>query len=202
MKSFLPLLMLVAAAPAAAASAPAAAAALQSAPGRASAVFAGGCFWCTEADFDKMKGVVSTTSGYIGGSRETATYKQVSAGGTRHIEAVRVVYDPRRISYQQLTARFFRTIDPFDSGGAFCDRGDQYRAAIFPANAGERRIAEAAKAQVQRALGRKVETLIVAAGPFYPAEKYHQDYYKKNPARYKFYRWNCGRDRRLREVWN
>lgn len=178
------------------------ASALQRGSARETAVFAGGCFWCTEADFDKMDGVISTTSGYIGGSAATATYKHVSRGGTGHIEAVRVVYDSRRISYAQLTTRFFRTIDPFDDGGAFCDRGYQYRSAIFVGSPREERIAEAARAQVQRKLGRKVETLILPATKFYPAEEYHQDYYKKNPARYRFYRWNCGRDRRLREVWN
>ena len=168
---------------------------------RAAAVFAGGCFWCTEADFDKMPGVISTTSGYIGGKLANPTYEQVSAGGTGHIEAVRVVYDPSRISYAQLTERFFRTVDPLDAGGQFCDRGYQYRTALFVAGPAERQVAEAAAAKVQAQLGKKVNTLVLPAATFYPAEAYHQDYYKKNPVRYKFYRWNCGRDQRLKQVW-
>jgi len=168
----------------------------------ASAIFAGGCFWCTESDFDHIAGVVSTLSGYIGGRVANPTYEQVSAGGTGHIEAVRVVYDPRRVSYATLVERFFRTIDPLDGGGQFCDRGDQYRSAIFVANGAERRIAEAAKARVERRLGRRVATQILPRGTFYRAEDYHQDYYRRNPVRYRFYRWNCGRDARLREVWS
>jgi peptide-methionine (S)-S-oxide reductase len=167
----------------------------------ATAVFAGGCFWCTESDFDHMAGVISTTSGYTGGRVANPTYEQVSAGGTGHFEAVRIVYDPRRISYQQLVARYFRTVDPLNGGGQFCDHGDQYRTAIFVANPAERRIAEAIKAQVQRQLRQPVATLVVARAPFYPAEEYHQDYYRKNPVRYRFYRWNCGRDQRLGQVW-
>jgi peptide-methionine (S)-S-oxide reductase len=169
--------------------------------GTATAVFAGGCFWCTESDFDKVPGVLSTTSGYIGGRGANPTYEQVSAGSTGHIEAVRVVYDPTRVSYATLSQRFFRTIDPTDAGGSFCDRGYQYRSAIFVGNAEERRIADAAKAQATRQLRRPVSTLILAATPFYPAEAYHQDYYRKNPTRYRYYRWNCGRDQKLREVW-
>ena len=168
---------------------------------RAAAVFAGGCFWCTEADFDKMPGVVSTVSGYTGGRVANPTYEQVSAGDTGHIEAVRVVYDPRRISYATLVDRFFRTVDPTDSGGSFCDRGHQYRSALFVANAAERRIAEAAKARAARRLGRPLAILILPAARFYPAEEYHQDYYRKNPTRYRFYRWNCGRDAVLERLW-
>jgi peptide-methionine (S)-S-oxide reductase len=167
----------------------------------ATAVFAGGCFWCTEADFDHMPGVISTLSGYTGGRVANPTYEQVSAGSTGHIESVRVVYDPRRISYQSLVQRFFRTVDPLNGGGQFCDHGDQYRTAIFVANAAERRIAEAAKAQAARQLGRPVATLILPRTPFYRAEEYHQDYYRKNPVRYRFYRWNCGRDQRLEQLW-
>ena len=167
----------------------------------ATAVFAGGCFWCTESDFDHIPGVISTLSGYTGGHLANPSYEQVSAGGTGHFESVRVVYDPRRISYQNLVARYFRTVDPLNGGGQFCDHGDQYRTAIFVANPAERRIAEAAKAQVARRLGQPVATQILARGPFYPAEDYHQDYYRKNPVRYRFYRWNCGRDQRLAEVW-
>lgn len=169
---------------------------------RAAATFAGGCFWCTEADFDHIAGVISTTSGYSGGRVANPTYEQVSAGDTGHIEAVRVVYDPRRVSYATLVDRFFRTIDPFDAGGSFCDRGHQYRSAIFVANAEQRRIAEAAKARVERQLGARVATLILPAAPFYRAEDYHQEYYRRNPVRYRFYRWNCGRDQRLEEVWS
>jgi peptide-methionine (S)-S-oxide reductase len=167
----------------------------------ATAVFAGGCFWCTESDFDHIPGVVETVSGYTGGRVANPTYEQVSAGGTGHFEAVRIVYDPRRVSYANLAQRFLRTVDPLDSGGQFCDRGGQYRSAIFVRNAEERRIAEAARAQAQRTLGRPVATQILPRGAFYRAEEYHQDYYRKNPLRYRFYRWNCGRDARLEQVW-
>ncbi|HEX8622374.1 MAG TPA: peptide-methionine (S)-S-oxide reductase MsrA [Allosphingosinicella sp.] len=167
----------------------------------ASAVFAGGCFWCTEADFDKIPGVVSTTSGYAGGRIANPTYEQVSAGGTGHIESVKVVYDPARVSYQTLVARFFRTVDPLDGAGQFCDRGSQYRTAIFVANAAERRVAEATKGRAAALLGKPVATLILPAPPFYPAETYHQDYYRKNPVPYRYYRYRCGRDARLTAVW-
>jgi peptide-methionine (S)-S-oxide reductase len=172
-----------------------------SAPQRAAAVFAGGCFWCTEADFDKMPGVLSTTSGYTGGKLRNPTYEQVSAGGTGHIEAVRVVYDPTRISYATLVSRFMRTIDPLDAGGSFCDRGYGYRSAFFVANAGQRRIAEAVNARASAILKKPVATLVLPAATFYPAEDYHQDYYKKNPIRYRFYRANCGRDAQLAKLW-
>lgn len=170
-------------------------------PGNAQAVFAGGCFWCTESDFDKIPGVLSTTSGYIGGKLRNPTYKQVSAGGTGHIEAVRVTYDPARVSYATLAARFIRTVDPLDSGGSFCDRGYHYRSAFFVATQQQRRIAEAIKKTTQASLKKPVATLILPAATFYPAETYHQDYYKKNPVRYSFYRLNCGRDARLKQVW-
>lgn len=169
--------------------------------GEASAVFAGGCFWCTESDFDKIPGVVSTTSGYIGGHTEKPTYEQVSAGNTGHIEAVRVVYDPAQVSYATLAQNFFRTIDPTDEGGSFCDRGYQYRSAIFAANAEERQLATAARDEAARTLGGPVATLILPDATFYPAEEYHQDYSRKNPSKYSFYRWKCGREQRLREVW-
>jgi peptide-methionine (S)-S-oxide reductase len=168
---------------------------------RAAAVFAGGCFWCTEADFDKMPGVLSTTSGYIGGKLRNPTYEQVSAGGTGHIEAVRVVYDPTKTNYATLAARFMRTIDPLDAGGSFCDRGYGYRSAFFVANPEQRRTAEAVKARAAAVLKKPVATLILPAATFYPAEGYHQDYYKKNSVRYRFYRYNCGRDARLAELW-
>jgi peptide-methionine (S)-S-oxide reductase len=168
---------------------------------RAEAVFAGGCFWCTEADFDKIPGVVSTTSGYTGGRVADPTYKQVSAGGTGHIEAVKVVYDPARVSYQTLVARFFRTVDPLDGQGQFCDRGSQYRPAIFVAGTAERRIAEATKARAASLLGKPIALQILPAARFYPAETYHQDYYRKNPVPYRYYRYRCGRDARLTALW-
>lgn len=167
----------------------------------AAAIFAGGCFWCTEADFDKIPGVVSTTSGYAGGRIANPSYEQVSAGGTGHIESVKVVYDPARVSYQTLVARFFRTVDPLDGAGQFCDRGSQYRTAIFVANPAERRIAEATKARAAALLKKPVATLILPAAPFYAAETYHQDYYKKNPVPYRYYRYRCGREARLTAVW-
>ncbi|MFL6844100.1 MAG: peptide-methionine (S)-S-oxide reductase MsrA [Allosphingosinicella sp.] len=170
-------------------------------PHLASAVFAGGCFWCTESDFDHIPGVVSTTSGYTGGKLADPSYEQVSAGGTGHFESVKVVYDPAKVSYQALVARYFRTVDPLDSGGQFCDRGGQYRTAIFVANAAERRIAEATKARAAALLKKPIATQILPAGPFYPAEGYHQDYYRKNSVPYRYYRWRCGRDARLAEVW-
>jgi len=168
---------------------------------RAAAVFAGGCFWCTESDFDKVPGIVSTTSGYAGGRVENPTYEQVSGGGTGHLESVRVVYDPRRVSHAALVEHFFHTIDPLDGGGQFCDRGSQYRSAIFVANEQERRVAEQLKAKLGGVLAKPIATDILPAARFYPAEDYHQDYYKKNPIRYKFYRHNCGRDARLEKVW-
>jgi peptide-methionine (S)-S-oxide reductase len=171
------------------------------APQRAAAVFAGGCFWCTESDFDKIPGVLSTTSGFTGGKLRDPSYKQVSAGGTGHIEAVRVVYDPTKVSYAALASHFIRTIDPLDAGGSFCDRGDSYRSAFFVANPQQRHVAEAIKARAAATLKKPVATLILPAATFYPAEAYHQDYYKKNPVRYRFYRYNCGRDARLAELW-
>ena len=171
------------------------------APPRAAAVFAGGCFWCTESDFDKIPGVVSTTSGYTGGKTLNPTYKQVSAGGTGHIEAVRVEYDPTKVSYAALVQRFFRTVDPLDDGGHFCDLGYQYRSAVFVGSHEERAAAEAAKAHVEARLKKPVGTLILPAAKFYPAEPYHQDYYKKNPIRYRYYRFSCGREARLKKVW-
>ena len=167
---------------------------------RAVAVFAGGCFWCTEADFDKMPGVLSTTSGYTGGSTPNPTYEQVSGSDTGHIEAVQVVYDPRRISYAQLTERFFRTVDPLDAGGQFCDRGASYRTALF-VTPQQQAAAEAARARAAAQLKKPIATAILPAATFYPAEGYHQDYYKKNPVKYRYYRWRCGRDARLQEVW-
>lgn len=165
------------------------------------AIFAGGCFWCVEADFDKVKGVVSTTSGYIGGSADTAHYKQVSNGGTGHYEAVKVVYDPAQVSYDRLLHVFWRTVDPTDGGGQFCDRGDSYKTAVFVADESERKEAEASRQEAQKTLGQEIVTPIVNATPFYDAEGYHQDYYTKNPVRYKIYRYGCGRDARVEELW-
>ena len=171
-------------------------------PRQATAIFGGGCFWCVEADFDKVPGVLSTTSGYIGGSVPNPTYEQVSAGGTGHAEVVRVVYDPSKVSYQDLLAFFWRNIDPLTANAQFCDRGSQYRSAIFYLDDEQKRLAEASKAEiVQRFKPRPVVTEIAPAMEFYPAEDYHQDYYRKNELKYKFYRWSCGRDARLEEVW-
>lgn len=167
------------------------------------ATFAGGCFWCMEPPYDKLEGVISTTSGYTGGHQENPTYGEVSAGGTGHYEALRVVYDPDRVGYQQLLALFWHNVDPLDAGGQFCDRGDQYRTAIFVHDEEQRRLAEESKRSLARAGGfdRPIVTPILPAGPFYPAETYHQDYYEKNPLRYKFYRYSCGRDARLEALW-
>jgi peptide-methionine (S)-S-oxide reductase len=173
-----------------------------SAPAREEvAVFAGGCFWCTEADFEKLPGVTGAISGYIGGRTRQPSYEQVSAGGTGHYEAVRITYDPKRVGYRRLVDHYFRTVDPLDAGGQFCDRGESYRTAIFVAGPNQRKVAEAGKAAAARALGKKLVTPILAAGPFWPAEGYHQDYYKKHSLKYSFYRSRCGRDARLREVW-
>jgi peptide-methionine (S)-S-oxide reductase len=168
----------------------------------ATATFAGGCFWCMEPPFDKLDGVVSTTSGYTGG-HGTPTYARVSAGGTGHVEAMRVVYDQNRIDYARLLDVFWRNVDPLDAGGQFCDRGDQYRSAIFYETEEQKRLAEQAKVKLDSSgrFDRAIVTAIVPASPFYPAEEYHQNYYQKNPLKYKFYRFNCGRDQRLEELW-
>jgi peptide-methionine (S)-S-oxide reductase len=165
------------------------------------AVFAGGCFWCTEADFEKVPGVVSAVSGYTGGNRANPTYEQVTKGGTGHYEAVRITYDPARVSYAALVRHYFRTVDPLDAGGQFCDRGDSYRTAIFAVGPEQRRVAEAERQRVQQQLGKPLATPVLAASRFWFAENYHQDYYKRNPIRYRFYRSRCGRDARLKAVW-
>ena len=166
------------------------------------ATFAGGCFWCMEPPFDKLDGVISTTSGYTGGSLKDPTYEEVSAGATGHAESLQIVYDPAKVSYQKLLEVFWRNIDPTVKDRQFCDVGNQYRTAIFYHNEEQKRLAEESKAKLE-AEGRlgPIQTEIVAAGPFYPAEDYHQDYYQKNPIRYKYYRWSCGRDQRLEELW-
>jgi peptide-methionine (S)-S-oxide reductase len=170
-------------------------------PTTATAIFAGGCFWCVEADFDKVTGVISTTSGYIGGRTANPSYEAVSRGGTGHAEAVEIVYDPAKVSYEKLVDVFWHNVDPLVKDRQFCDHGDQYRSAIFYRGDDQRRVAEASKVAVQARFKQPVQTEIVAAGPFYKAEDYHQDYYLKNPVRYKFYRYNCGRDARLEELW-
>jgi peptide-methionine (S)-S-oxide reductase len=169
----------------------------------AQATFAGGCFWCMEKPFDQLEGVISTTSGYTGGDVPDPSYQRVSSGTTGHAEAVQVTYDPAKVSYEQLLAVFWRNIDPVDAEGQFCDRGTQYRTSIFYHTEAQRRLAEASKQALQASgqLQEPIETDIVAAPAFYPAEDYHQDYYLKSPLQYKFYRLACGRDRRLAELW-
>ena len=167
------------------------------------AIFAGGCFWCTEADFDKMPGVLSTISGYIGGELERPSYEQVSRGGTGHLEAVKVVFDPGKTDFSRLLEAFWQTIDPLDAGGQFCDRGHHYRSAIFYLNENQRQLAQNSKAALASSgkLSGDIVTLVLPAGSFWPAEEYHQDYAKRNPLRYSYYRSRCGRDQRLEEVW-
>lgn len=165
------------------------------------ATFAGGCFWCVESDFDKLPGVLETISGYTGGTLKNPTYKQVSAGETGHFEAVQIRYDPKQVSYSQLLNYFWRHIDPLDGEGQFCDRGGQYRSAIFVQTPEQKKQAEASRQLTQKLLGKPVKTLISSAEPFYRAEDYHQDYYRKEPLKYNFYRFSCGRDRRISEVW-
>lgn len=177
------------------------------------AYFAGGCFWCVESDFESLRGVGDVISGYTGGSTKNPTYKQVTRGGTGHFEAVEIPYNPNRVSYEELLHAFFRSVDPTDSGGQFCDRGESYRTAVFVSTPAEREAAEAAKARAQRELGKKIVTPILDAGAFYKAEAYHQNYYKsgeivitrrgpKSKANaYKFYRNACKRDQRVKQLW-
>ena len=169
----------------------------------AKATFAGGCFWCVEADFDKVPGVLSTTSGYIGGTVANPTYQQVSGKGTGHAEAVEIVFDPTKVSYAQLVEKFWRTIDPTTKDRQFCDAGSPYRTAIFTHDAAQAAAVQASLAALEKSKPFKepIVTQIVPAGPFYAAEDYHQDYYKKNPVRYNYYRTSCGRDARLEQLW-
>jgi peptide-methionine (S)-S-oxide reductase len=169
----------------------------------AKATFAGGCFWCVEADFDKIDGVLSTTSGYTGGTLKNPTYEQVSSKLTGHAEAVEIVYDPRKVSYERLLEYFWRTIDPTVKDRQFCDVGSPYRTAIYAHDQAQLKAAQASKAALEKSKPFKepVVTEIVLAGPFYAAEDYHQDYYKKNPVRYKYYRTSCGREARLKQLW-
>jgi peptide-methionine (S)-S-oxide reductase len=165
------------------------------------AIFAAGCFWCVEEAFDKVAGVVETTSGYTGGVLPNPTYEQVSAGNTGHAEALRVKYDPTKVSYAQLLDTFWHNVDPFDGGGQFCDRGASYRSAIFFMSDEEEKQAQESKEAVAKQFNQKVATQIVKATPFYAAEGYHQDYHTKNPLKYSFYKWNCGRAQRLEQIW-
>ncbi|MEO8133723.1 MAG: peptide-methionine (S)-S-oxide reductase MsrA [Betaproteobacteria bacterium] len=169
----------------------------------AKATFAGGCFWCMEPPFDKLDGVISTTSGYTGGAKLNPTYQEVSAGSTGHTEAVQIEYDPKRVSYEKLLDVFWHNVDPTQKDGQFCDHGSQYRTGIFAHDDEQKRLAEASKATLAKTKPFKgdIVTEIVAASTFYPAEDYHQDYYMKNPLRYKVYRTGCGRDARLKAVW-
>jgi peptide-methionine (S)-S-oxide reductase len=172
------------------------------APVTGKATFAGGCFWCTEADFDKVEGVISTTSGYTGGRTVNPRYEDVVRGGTGHAEAVEIVFDTAKVTFEKLLDVFWHNHDPLAKNRQFCDSGEQYRPGIFYHSEEQRAAAEKSKAAVQaRFSPRVVQTEITKAGPFYAAEDYHQDYYKKNPVRYKFYRLNCGRDARLEALW-
>jgi peptide-methionine (S)-S-oxide reductase len=172
-------------------------------PVTARATFAGGCFWCVEEAFDKVPGVVATTSGYAGGHTKNPTYEQVSGGRTGHAEVVQVEYDPKRVGYEKLLEAFWRNVDPTQMDAQFCDHGSQYRSGIFYHDAEQRRLAEASKAALAKNKPFKGEivTEITKASEFYAAEGYHQDYYQKNPVRYKFYKTGCGREARLKELW-
>jgi len=167
------------------------------------AIFAGGCFWCMEHPFDELDGVISTTSGYIGGTKENPTYKEVSAGGTGHAEAVKVLYDPKKVSYEKLLEVFWRQINPTTPDRQFVDVGSQYRSGIFYNSEEQRKLAEKSKRVMDESgrFGAPIVTEITAAGTFYPAEDYHQDYYKRNPIRYKYYRFGSGRDQYLKKIW-
>jgi methionine-S-sulfoxide reductase len=173
------------------------------APKTAIATFAGGCFWCVEEAFEKVPGVISAVSGYIGGTVPNPTYEQVSKETTGHAEAVRVTYEPSKVSYEQLVDWFWRNIDPTQAGGQFCDLGSSYRSAIFVHGDAQRKVAEATRQALQASgrLKQPIVTEINEATVFYEAEDYHQDYYKKNPNRYRFYKFNCGRAQRLEQLW-
>ncbi len=183
------------------------------AAGSETLIVAGGCFWCVESDFESVPGVKEAVSGYIGGTTKKPTYKQVTKGGTGHYETVKIIFDPAKVNRETLLNLFFRSVDPTDAGGQFCDRGDSYRTAVFVSNKGEKALAEAAKAEAQAALGRKVVTPVLNAGRFYDAEDYHQDYYKgdnivltrfgpkKQSEAYKRYRKACKRDAKVKALW-
>ncbi len=165
------------------------------------AIFSGGCFWCVETAFNDLPGVTSVVSGYTGGHVQNPTYELVSGEKTGHKESVQVTFDPRKISYDQLLEIYWKNIDPFDSEGQFCDKGDSYKAIIFYTNEIQKKKAEDSKKKAEEQLKKTIVTEIVAASTFYPAEEYHQKYAEKNPIRYKFYRFSCGRDKRLHEIW-
>ncbi len=166
-----------------------------------SAIFAGGCFWCMEEAFDKVPGVVATTSGYTGGRVQNPTYEQVSGGGTGHFESEKVDYDPAKVTYAQLLDVYWHNVDPLDARGQFCDKGSQYLSAIFVATPEEEALAKASKEKVAAKLGKPIQTRILPASTFYPAEGYHQNFHVTNAARYKFYKFGCGRAQRLQELW-
>jgi peptide-methionine (S)-S-oxide reductase len=172
-------------------------------PGATVATFAGGCFWCMEPPFDKIDGVLATTSGYTGGTKSNPTYEQVSSGSTGHAEAVQVLYDPKKVSYERLLDVFWHNIDPTVTDRQFCDVGTQYRTAIFVSGDAQRAAADASKAAIEKSKPFKepIVTPIVTATEFWPAEEYHQNYYQKNPIRYSYYRTGCGRDARLKQLW-
>lgn len=167
------------------------------------ATFAGGCFWCLEPPYESLDGVVSVTVGYTGGTKKNPTYEEVSSGSTGHAESIEIVYDPSKTGYAKLLDTFWHNIDPMVKDRQFCDVGAQYRSAIFYHNEGQRQLAEQSKKDLEESkrVQGPIYTEILPAGTFYPAEEYHQKYYKKNPVRYKYYRWNCGRDQRLKELW-
>lgn len=169
----------------------------------AQAIFAGGCFWCMEKPFDELPGVIKTTSGYTGGQLNNPSYEQVSSGTTGHFEAIQITYNPAKVTYEQLLAVFWHNIDPTDAKGQFCDKGDQYRSAVFYENASEKQLAERSKVALEaaRLFAEPITTLFLPATTFFPAEDYHQDYYQKNPVRYRYYRSSCGRDQRLKALW-
>ncbi len=176
---------------------------IQAGDNLAVATFAGGCFWCMEPPYDKLEGVISTTSGYTGGHKDNPTYREASAGRTGHAEAVQIVYDPSKVSYETLLQVFWRNIDPTTPNRQFCDSGNQYRTGIFYHNDEQKQLAEQSRAELNKnkPFKQAIVTEINPAATFYPAEEYHQDYYQKNPVRYKFYRYSCGRDQRLEELW-
>jgi peptide-methionine (S)-S-oxide reductase len=176
-------------------------AAAQSDDGFERAVFAGGCFWCMEPPYDKVDGVIETISGFSGGHVVDPSYEQVTRGGTGHLEVVQVVYDPERVGYEKLLDIYWRNVDPFDGGGQFCDRGESYRPAIFVQGEEQERLARQSLRDVQARFEQTIKVTIEPFEAFYAAEDYHQDYYDENPIRYKYYRWRCGRDDRLEEVW-
>lgn len=165
------------------------------------ATFAGGCFWCMQPPFDKTVGVIMTTVGYAGGAEESPSYEQVSSGTTGHVEAIQIAYDPHKVSYDKLLEIFWHNIDPFDGKGQFCDKGKQYHSIIFYHDESQKKSAETSKQAIEKAKGASVVTEIIAYTTFYSAEEYHQSFYKKSPVRYKFYRYSCGRDKRLESLW-